>query len=93
MLNEGTKPFDVVDFASSWLGGNVMPRSAMIAFCDRTIAASHRRLDRENAVSLARGMPYPTRWDPFFREFMTVADLYRFPMRHFDFHREQLSLS
>jgi hypothetical protein len=56
----------------------------MIALCDRTIAALHRRLDRENEVSLARGMPYPTRWYLFFCEFMTVADLYRFPLQHFD---------
>jgi hypothetical protein len=37
-------------------------------------------------------MPYPTRWDPFFREFMTLADLYRFPTQHFDFHHAQLTL-
>ncbi|WP_439659411.1 DinB family protein [Lentzea sp. HUAS TT2] len=93
LLNAGTKPFDAINFVGSWLGGSTMPRSAMVALCDRTIAALHRRLDRENDVSLARGMPYPTRWDPFFQEFMTVADLYRFPVQHFDFHREQLSLS
>ncbi|MFS8099345.1 DinB family protein [Lentzea alba] len=93
LLNAGTKPFDAVNFAGSWLGGSLMPRRAMIVLCDRTIAALHRRLDRENDISLAKGMPYPTRWDPCFREFMTAADLYRFPVRHFDFHREQLSLN
>ncbi|MGW4213681.1 DinB family protein [Lentzea sp. NPDC004789] len=92
-LNAGTKPFDVVNFLGSWLGGTVMPRKAMVVLCDRTIAALHQRLDRENERSLAQGMPYPTRWDPFFREFMTVADLYRFPVQHFDFHRDQLSLT
>lgn len=93
LLNAGTKPFDVVNFAGSWLGGSVLPRRAMLVLCDRTIASLHRRLDRENDSRLARGMPYPTRWDPCFREFMTVADLYRFPVRHFDFHRAQLSLT
>ncbi|MET9227799.1 DinB family protein [Lentzea sp. NPDC003310] len=93
LLDAGTRPFDAVNFAGSWLGGSLMPRGAMIGLCDRTVAALHRRLDRETDVGLARGMPYPTRWDPFFREFMTVADLYRFPVRHFDFHREQLSFS
>ncbi|GAB2831412.1 DinB family protein [Lentzea nigeriaca] len=92
VLNAGTKPFDTVNFAGSWLGGSVMPRAAMVALFDRTAADLHRRLDREDDRSLARGMPYPTRWDPFFREFMTVADLYRFPVQHFDFHRDQLSL-
>jgi DinB superfamily len=93
VLNAGTKPFDVVNFAGSWLGGNAMPRKAMVSLCDRTIAALHRRLDRERNSSFAKGMPYPTRWDPCFREFMTVADLYRFPVQHFDFHAEQLSLT
>jgi hypothetical protein len=92
LLNAGTKPFDAINFAGSWLGGSVMPRKPMIALCNRTIAALHRRLDREDESGLTRGMPYPTRWDPFFRDFMTVADLYRFPVQHFDFHRDQLSL-
>jgi hypothetical protein len=93
LLNAGTKPFDAVNFVGSWLGGSVMPRSAMVVLCNRTIAALHRRLDQEDDTSLAKGMPYPTRWDPFFREFMTVADLYRFPVQHFDFHAAQLSLN
>jgi hypothetical protein len=92
LLDAGTRPFDVVNFLGSWLGGSVLPRRAMVVLCDRTIASLHRRLDRESDDSLAKGMPYPTRWDPFFREFMTVADLYRFPVQHFDFHRGQLSL-
>jgi hypothetical protein len=37
-------------------------------------------------------MHYPTRWDPFFGDFMTLADLYRFPTQHFDFHARQLTL-
>lgn len=92
LLNAGTRPFDVVNFAGSWLGGSVVPRRVRVVLCDRTIAALHRRLDREDEGSLAKGMPYPTRWDPCFREFMTVADLYRFPVQHFDFHRAQLAL-
>ena len=90
MLNAGTKPFDVANFLGSWLGGTFLPRRGMDALCDRTIAALHRRLDRES--DLGRGMHYPTRWDPFFQDFMTLADLYRFPVQHFDFHRAQLSL-
>lgn len=93
LLDAGTKPFDVVNFAGSWLGGTPMPRKAMVVLADRTIAALHRRLDCEDEISLARGMPYPTRWDPCSREFMTLADLYRFPVQHFDFHRDQLSMA
>ncbi|WIV54232.1 DinB family protein [Amycolatopsis nalaikhensis] len=93
LLNAGTVPFDAVNFAGSWLGGTVLPRRWMLALFDRTVAALHGRLDRETDENLARGMHYPTRWDPFFRDYMTLADVYRFPTQHFDFHRRQLTLS
>ncbi|MBE1495901.1 hypothetical protein H4696_003001 [Amycolatopsis lexingtonensis] len=92
VLNAATKPFDAVNFAGSWLGGTLLPQRWMLALFDHTIAALHRRLDRETDTDLARGMHYPTRWDPFFRDYMTLADVYRFPTRHFDFHRRQLTL-
>ncbi|MGW3964246.1 hypothetical protein ACWED2_30830 [Amycolatopsis sp. NPDC005003] len=56
------------------------------------MAALDRRLDREPEADLARGMHYPTRWDPFLQDYMTLADIYRFPTQHYDFHRRQLTL-
>ena len=76
----------------TWAGGSVLGGRAQSALFDRVIAALHRRLDGESEADLARGMHYPTQWDPFFREWMTLADLYRFPTQHFDFHRRQLAL-
>lgn len=38
-------------------------------------------------------MRFPTRWDPFFHETMTLADVYHVPTQHFDFHRNQLTLA
>jgi hypothetical protein len=38
-------------------------------------------------------MHFPTRWDPYFRDLMTVADVYRYPGQHYDHHRRQLTLS
>jgi hypothetical protein len=38
-------------------------------------------------------MYYPVRWDPFFKDFMTVADIYHYPTQHFDFHQRQLTLT
>jgi DinB superfamily len=92
ILNAATTPFDVVNFAGAWLAGAILPRRALTALFDRCIAALHRRLDRESDETLARSMAYPTRWDPFFREVMTLAQVYRFPTQHFDFHRAQLTL-
>ena len=38
-------------------------------------------------------MHFPTTWDPFFTGYMTLADLYRYPTRHFYYHLEQLTLT
>ena len=38
-------------------------------------------------------MYYLTRWDPYFREYMTLADVYRYPGQHYDHHRRQLTLT
>jgi hypothetical protein len=92
LLNAATTPFDTVNYLGSRLAGTVLTRRAMGALFDRVIAALHRRLDREKDTDLARGMHYPTRWDPFFQDFMTLADIYHFPTQHFDFHRQQLTL-
>ena len=93
LLNAGTKPFDVVNYLGPLGGAKVFGRRRTGSTLDRVIASLHRRLDAESETGLALGMPYPTRWDPFFQEFMTVADLYRYPTRHFDFHRRQLTLT
>lgn len=92
LLNAATGPFDVINYVGSWLGGTVLTPRQMTSLGDRVIAALHRRLDAESDVELARGMHYPTRWDPFFRDYMTLADVYHFPTQHFDFHCRQLTV-
>ncbi|MCT7351347.1 hypothetical protein N4P33_04080 [Streptomyces sp. 15-116A] len=37
-------------------------------------------------------MCFPTRRDPFFKDVMTLEELYHYPTQHFDFHRGQLTL-
>ena len=37
-------------------------------------------------------MRYPVIWDSFFTGYMTLAELHRFPTRHYRYHRQQLSL-
>jgi hypothetical protein len=37
-------------------------------------------------------MRFPTRWDPFFTDVMTLTDVYHYATQHFDFHRRQLTL-
>ena len=58
---------------------------------DRTIAALQRHLAREPEAALRRGMPFPAGWDPYFG-YLTLAEVYRYPTQHYDFHRTQLTL-
>ncbi|MER5911229.1 DinB family protein [Streptomyces sp. NPDC001982] len=92
LLNAATKPFDVVNYLGPVGGAKVLGRRRMGTAFDRVIADLHRRLDAEREPDLALLMHYPTRWDPYFRDVMTIADLYRYPTEHFDFHRRQLTL-
>jgi hypothetical protein len=92
LLNSATPLFDEVNFYGSCIGARIVDRRRMVATFDQAIAALHRGLATETGTDLQRGMSYPVRWDPFFKEFMTVADIYHYPTQHFDFHRRQLTL-
>jgi len=91
VLDAAAPPFHVINYLGSCGGGLIGPRRAA-AWLDHIIASLDRSLDRATEADLARGMHYPTRWDPFFRPTMTMADIYRYPSRHFAFHRQQLTL-
>jgi len=58
---------------------------------DRVITKLQHRVLLAADRELSLGMHYPTRWDPFFRSYMTLGELYRYPTRPFDFHRRQLT--
>lgn len=92
LLDAAQTPFNVINYLGSCLGARIIPASQMGAKFDHVIAALERPLEREPGSALRRGMHYPTTWDPFFTDYMTLCDLYRYPARHFDFHRRQLTL-
>jgi hypothetical protein len=92
VLNAATRPFDEVNFLGSYAAGHTVSPARMVVMFDHTVAKLHRRLDAETDADLARGMHYPIRWDPFFKDYMTLADVYHFPTQHYDFHRRQLTL-
>jgi hypothetical protein len=93
VLNAATKPFDVINYYGSCAAALVYNRRRMGAKMDRVIASLQRNLARESADYVRRGMYFPTRWDPFFKDYMTLADVYRYPGHHFDFHKRQLALN
>jgi DinB family protein len=93
ILNAATPPFDVINYHGSCLAARIYNRKRMEAKLDRVIDALERSLKREGDNAFRRGMHYPTRWDPYFHDYMTLADIYRYPGQHYDHHRRQLTLT
>jgi DinB superfamily len=93
LLDSARRPFHLVNYAGSCAGARIIPPRRMVPVLDHVIAALDKHLQRETGPALRRGMHYPTTWDPFFAGYMTLADIYRYPTRHFRFHQRQLTLS
>lgn len=91
-LNSTTTWFHDINYYGSCAAARVYNRRRMAAKMDRVIASLQGKLGRESAGAFSRGMHFPTRWDPFFKDYMTLEDVYRYPGRHFDFHNRQLTL-
>ena len=92
-LNAGTRPFHLVNYLGSCGGALVFRGPRLVAKFDRTIASLHRHLDAETDAALGRVMHFPTGWDPFFTDRMSLLDVYHYGTQHFDFHARQLTLS
>ena len=92
LLDWGRVPFHWVNYAGACGGALVFDHARMGWLCERTIAALVRSLERQPEARLHRGMPFPTSWDPYFEPFMTVADVYAYPVLHYAHHRAQLTL-
>jgi DinB superfamily len=92
VLDAATKPFHVINYVGSVGGARVLGPRRLDRKFDRVIDSLTRHLDAESEAALHQGMHFPPGWDPFFEDFMTLADLYRYPTRHFEFHRQQLTL-
>ena len=91
-LDAGQGPFHVVNYLGSCAAALVFNRNRMGGLCDRTIAGLTRSLRSEPEPTLTRGMPFPTRWDPYFQPRMSLAQVYAYPVLHYEHHRAQLSL-
>ena len=58
---------------------------------DWTIEGLRGGLARQSEHTLALAMHFPVGWDPYFKDVMTVADVYNYPTQHYDHHRRQLT--
>ena len=93
ILNAASPPFHAINFYGTNAAAVVYNRNRMGAKMDRVIDALQRSLIGHNAIALSSGMHFPTGWDPYFRDFMTLADVYCYPCQHYDHHRRQLTLA
>lgn len=91
-LDATSRPFDTINYWGSCLGARIINHRRMGRRFDAVIDSLERHLERDRETELHRSMPYPARWDPYFTQVMTRADLYRYGTQHFDHHREQLTL-
>ena len=92
LLNAGRAPFHVVNYLGSCGGALGFHGPRLIRQMDRTVAALSRKVDQETEEALDRTMHFPVDWDPFFRDRMTLLEVYHYGTQHFDYHREQLTL-
>ena len=91
-LEASTRPFHAINYVGSVGGPRLLGNAGMGQRFDRVVAKLTRHLDRASDSELSRGMHYPTSWDPNFKAYMTLADVYRYPTQHFEHHRRQLTL-
>ena len=92
-LNAGTRPFHVVNYLGSLGGARVLGHAGMERTFDRIVNGLAASLLRAKDAELARGMHFPTGWDPYFRDHMTLADVYHYATEHYQHHRRQLTLA
>jgi protein-tyrosine-phosphatase len=93
LLDAATRPFHEINYYGTCLAAIVYNRRRMGAKMGRLIDALQRSLARSDESALRRAMYFPTRWDPYFHDSMTLASVYRYPGQHYDHHRQQLTLA
>lgn len=90
-LNAFTTPFNSINALRARLQARVFMHQRIGRDYDRVRYSLMRQLEGIKADEWERGMHYPTRWDPNFRDFMTIHELFHYPITHFNFHIEQLA--
>lgn len=93
VLDAATWPFHRINYWGSCAGAAVVSPARADRWLGRVVASLHRHLDHESEDSLRQTMRFPVRWDPYFAQQMTLADVYHYATLHFDHHRRQLTIT
>ena len=90
-LNAITKPFNWFNALGARGQARVFTHERLGRTYDRVHAALLKKLASIRHDEWEQGMYYPTKWDDNFSEFMTLEELFHYPVIHFNFHRKQIS--
>jgi hypothetical protein len=93
LLNAGARPFHVINYLGSLFGARALGYPRMERQMDRVLSSLEASLLAQPDRALERGMHFPVDWDPYFKDYMTLRDVYHYPTQHYDHHRQQLTLT
>ena len=93
LLDAGTRPFHVINYAGSLFGARALGYPRMERLMDRVLSSLVASLRAQPERALDRGMHFPVGWDPYFKDYMTLRDVYHYATQHYDHHRRQLTLA
>ena len=93
LLNAGTRLFHGINYVGSLFGARTLGYARMERLMDRVLSGLQTSLRAQQEPALDRGMHFPVGWDPYFRDFMTLRDVYHYPTQHYDHHRQQLTIA
>lgn len=91
-LNACARPFHVMNYVASVVGGRGATLRRLNSMFTNVTATLSRRLAQATEVDLQRTMAFPSRWDPFFTDRMSLLDIYHYPAQHYEFHLAQLTM-
>jgi hypothetical protein len=73
LQSAATKPFHAINYYGSCWAARVYSHERIGSKMDRVINALQRSLGRIDDNALQRGMHFPTRWDPYFRDYTMLV--------------------
>jgi hypothetical protein len=91
MLDSLTGPFNWFNALGARMQAHVFTYNRIGKLYDRVSGSLSKRVGLIKDADWERGMYFPTKWDPNFSEFMTIENLFHYPIIHFNFHLKQIA--
>jgi DinB family protein len=90
LLNISTGAFNWFNALGARMQRKVFTYKRLGALYDRIYSSLLKAVGSIQDEEWKRGMYYPTRWDPNFSKFMTIEELFHYPIVHFNHHLGQI---